>query len=70
MKFQRLYSTADCPVAEQVEWKTVEAKILGKGDEVIFHMPAVEVPAQWSQDATNILAQKYLRKAGVPSKTK
>ena len=26
----------------------------------------IEVPSQWSQVATDILAQKYLRKAGVP----
>ncbi|MCO6497933.1 MAG: vitamin B12-dependent ribonucleotide reductase [Chitinophagaceae bacterium] len=34
--------------------------------EVIFQINNVEVPAQWSQIATDILAQKYFRKAGVP----
>ncbi len=34
--------------------------------EVIFQLDNVEVPAQWSQIATDILAQKYFRKAGVP----
>jgi ribonucleoside-diphosphate reductase alpha chain len=29
-------------------------------------MKNVEVPAQWSQIATDIIAQKYFRKAGVP----
>ena len=34
--------------------------------EIVFQMDNVEVPAQWSQIATDILAQKYFRKAGVP----
>ena len=34
--------------------------------EVVFEMKDVEVPAHWSQIATDILAQKYFRKAGVP----
>ncbi len=35
---------------------------------VVFHMEDVEVPDFWSQVATDILAQKYFRKAGVPLK--
>ncbi len=34
--------------------------------EVVFQMDNVEVPKQWSQIATDILAQKYFRKAGIP----
>ena len=34
--------------------------------EIVFKMDNVEVPRQWSQIATDILAQKYFRKAGVP----
>lgn len=34
--------------------------------DVVFEMHNVEVPAEWSQVATDILAQKYFRKAGVP----
>ena len=32
----------------------------------VFRLDNVEVPAHWSQVATDILAQKYFRKAGVP----
>ncbi len=32
----------------------------------VFEMTNVEVPKQWSQVATDVLAQKYFRKAGVP----
>jgi hypothetical protein len=30
------------------------------------HFSHVEVPEGWSQVATDVLAQKYFRKAGVP----
>ena len=33
---------------------------------LVFHMDDVEVPDFWTQVATDILAQKYFRKAGVP----
>ena len=33
---------------------------------IVFEMKEVEVPSSWSQVATDILAQKYFRKAGVP----
>ena len=36
----------------------------------VFKMIDVEVPKQWSQVATDIIAQKYFRKAGVPRLTK
>lgn len=33
---------------------------------LVFEAKDVEVPSFWSQVATDILAQKYFRKAGVP----
>ncbi|MDP3733688.1 MAG: adenosylcobalamin-dependent ribonucleoside-diphosphate reductase, partial [Nanoarchaeota archaeon] len=33
---------------------------------IVFHMDEVEIPTFWSHVATDILAQKYFRKAGVP----
>jgi len=36
----------------------------------VFHMGNVQVPSFWSQVATDIIAQKYFRKAGVPVKLK
>lgn len=43
MKFTRLYTTADRPVEDQIEWKIVEASNPGAK----FAM-TVEVPAGWS----------------------
>ncbi|MBX9976872.1 MAG: adenosylcobalamin-dependent ribonucleoside-diphosphate reductase, partial [Alphaproteobacteria bacterium] len=36
---------------------------------VVFSLKNIDVPDAWSQVATDVLAQKYFRKAGVPSKT-
>ena len=35
---------------------------------MVFRLENIEVPASWSQVATDILAQKYFRKAGVPAR--
>jgi ribonucleoside-diphosphate reductase alpha chain len=45
---------------EQVEWERRDARI-GHGERVSFEQPGVEFPRSWSQNATNIVAQKYFR---------
>lgn len=51
-----------------VTWTKRTAKITDESGKVLFEME-VEVPAQWSENATNIAAAKYLRKSGVPGLT-
>ncbi|MBN1395182.1 MAG: vitamin B12-dependent ribonucleotide reductase [Pirellulales bacterium] len=43
-----------------VEWDLRTAAIKGDGGEVIFEQHDCEVPATWSQLATNVVANKYL----------
>lgn len=62
MKFSRHFTKPGTPIVNQIKWKTVTAEIPGT-----FKMESVEVPAHWSPNATNMLAQKYFRKAGVPT---
>ena len=38
--------------------------------DIVFAQDNVEVPRQWSQTASEILAQKYFRKRGVPARLK
>ena len=45
---------------DTVEWELRDARI-GHGDRVAFEQRGVEFPATWSQNATNIVAQKYFR---------
>jgi ribonucleoside-diphosphate reductase alpha chain len=44
------------------------SKIINPDGSVVFEMNDVEVPENWSQMAVDILAQKYIRKKGVPQK--
>ncbi|MBO0769284.1 MAG: vitamin B12-dependent ribonucleotide reductase [Solirubrobacterales bacterium] len=44
----------------QVDWELRDARI-GSGDKVSFEQRGVEFPKSWSQNATNIVAQKYFR---------
>jgi len=43
----------------QVEWDLRTASIKGEGGEVLFEQKDCEVPAAWSQLATNVVASKY-----------
>jgi ribonucleoside-diphosphate reductase alpha chain len=45
---------------DTVEWELRDARI-GHGGKVAFEQPGVEFPRAWSQNATNIVAQKYFR---------
>ena len=66
LKFQRKYTREDIGVFDQFEYDYRTSVIRNPSGEVVFEMTNVEVPKQWSQIATDILAQKYFRKAGVP----
>jgi ribonucleoside-diphosphate reductase alpha chain len=66
LAFQRRYTRDDISVFEQFEYDYRTSVIRNPSGEVVFEMNNVEVPRQWSQIATDILAQKYFRKAGIP----
>src|SRR6195256_2847677 len=66
LPFTRRFTKADISVFDQFEYDFRTSIIRNPSGEVVFEMNNVEVPRQWSQIATDILAQKYFRKAGVP----
>ena len=66
LKFKRQFTTDDTPVFDQFNYDYRTSVIRNPNGEVIFEMKDVEVPEHWSQIATDILSQKYFRKAGVP----
>ena len=71
LKFESSYfkKTKNTPtVWDTVNWEKREAVISGADGDIVFEMKDVEVPASWSQLATDIVASKYFRKAGVPNK--
>src|SRR6476620_2374021 len=66
LTFTRKFTLEDINVFDQFEYDYRTSIIRNPSGEVVFEMNNVEVPKQWSQIATDILAQKYFRKAGVP----
>jgi len=58
-----------CPYNAQ-GWRMSVSEIRNPDGSIVFHMDDVEVPESWSQVATDIIAQKYFRKAGVPQALK
>jgi len=66
LQFRRQYTKEGVSVFDQFEYDFRSSVIRNPNGEVVFEMTNVEVPKGWSQIATDILAQKYFRKAGVP----
>lgn len=66
LQFRRRFTSDTVNVFDMFEYDYRTSVIRNPSGEVVFEMNNVEVPKQWSQIATDILAQKYFRKAGVP----
>src|SRR5438874_374119 len=66
LQFRRRFTREGVNVFSQFEYDYRTSVIRNPTGEVVFEMNNVEVPKQWSQIATDILAQKYFRKASVP----
>ncbi|MBL7701804.1 MAG: vitamin B12-dependent ribonucleotide reductase [Ferruginibacter sp.] len=66
LQFTRQFTKDDVSPFDMFEYDYRTSVIKNPTGEVVFQMDNVEVPKQWSQIATDILAQKYFRKAGVP----
>ncbi len=66
LKFARRFTKEGTSPFDLFEYDYRDSVIKNPSGEKVFEMNNVEVPKQWSQIATDILAQKYFRKAGVP----
>jgi ribonucleoside-diphosphate reductase alpha chain len=66
MKINRLFTTAGKDPLESIEFVKRNSEIKNPDGSIVFKMEDVVVPKDWSQVATDVLAQKYFRKAGVP----
>jgi ribonucleoside-diphosphate reductase alpha chain len=61
----RRFTKAGDPYAS-IEWTRRDSKIANPDGSVVFEMKDAEIPAAWSQVATDIMVSKYFRKAGIP----
>ncbi len=67
MKFERRFTTAGKDPYASLEFRFASSEIKNPDGTVVFRAENIEVPVQFSQVATDIMAQKYFRKAGVPA---
>ncbi|MCA0944392.1 vitamin B12-dependent ribonucleotide reductase [Salipiger pacificus] len=70
MKIERRYTTAGQDAYAGIDFVTTTSEIRNPDGSSVFKLDNMEVPAGWSQVASDVIAQKYFRKAGVPSALK
>ncbi|MEM9426296.1 MAG: vitamin B12-dependent ribonucleotide reductase [Pseudomonadota bacterium] len=70
MKIERTFTEAGKDAYASIEFTTTSSEIRNPDGTVVFKLDDVEVPASWSQVASDVIAQKYFRKAGVPARLK
>ncbi|WP_420011597.1 vitamin B12-dependent ribonucleotide reductase [Tateyamaria sp.] len=68
MKIERQFTKAGQDAYSDLDFVTTVSEIRSPDGTIVFRLDEVEVPAKWSQVASDVIAQKYFRKAGVPSK--
>jgi len=70
MKIERKFTKAGQDAYAGINFVTTTSEIRNPDGTIVFKLDDVEVPDSWSQVASDVIAQKYFRKAGVPTKTK
>ncbi|MVT55737.1 vitamin B12-dependent ribonucleotide reductase [Bradyrhizobium yuanmingense] len=70
MRIERRHTTAGQSPYAGIEFRLTTSEIRNPDGSVVFKLDNVEVPSEWSQVASDVLAQKYFRKAGVAARLK
>jgi ribonucleoside-diphosphate reductase alpha chain len=65
LRVERRYTTAALPPLDAVVYERRSSAITNPDGSIVFKMDGAEVPASWSQLATDIVISKYFRKAGL-----
>src|SRR5450631_1755473 len=70
MRIERRYTKDAQSAYAGLNFRLTTSEIKNPDGSVVFKLDNVEVPDSWSQVASDVLAQKYFRKAGVPARLK
>ena len=70
MQIERRFTTEKSGAYGDIEFINTSSEIRNPDGSIVFKLDDVEVPKSWTQVASDVIAQKYFRKAGVPSATK
>ncbi|MHA7970821.1 vitamin B12-dependent ribonucleotide reductase [Rhizobium sp. CAU 1783] len=66
MRIERRFTKPGQSPYAEIEFRKAVSEIKNPDGSIVFRLADIDVPAQFSQVAADILAQKYFRKAGVP----
>ena len=66
LRINRRFTEAGRNPYDLFDWSKRDSRIANPDGSVVFEMSDAEIPAQWSQVASDIMVSKYFRKAGVP----
>ncbi len=70
MRIERHFTKEGQSPYADIEFRTTTSEIRNPDGSVVFRLDDIKVPKAWSQVASDIIAQKYFRKAGVPVRLK
>ncbi len=70
MRIDRHFTNSGEDVYTRIRFRTTDVVMKNPDGSTVFEAHGVEVPEHWSQVATDVLAQKYFRKAGVATMLK
>ncbi|WP_439363188.1 vitamin B12-dependent ribonucleotide reductase [Bradyrhizobium sp. DASA03005] len=70
MRIERRHTTQGQSPYAGIDFRLTTSEIRNPDGSVVFKLDNVEVPSEWSQVASDVLAQKYFRKAGVAARLK
>ena len=66
LRITRRFTEAGKDPFDKLEWSRRDSRITNPDGSTVFEMTDAEIPAGWSQVASDIMVSKYFRKAGVP----
>ncbi len=67
MRIERRYTKEGQSPYADIPFRPATSEIRNPDGSIVFRLEHIEVPEHWSQVATDVLAQKYFRKAGLPA---
>lgn len=67
MKIERKFTKSGQGAYSELDFTTTASEIRNPDGTIVFKLDNCEVPTSWSQVASDVIAQKYFRKAGVPA---
>src|ERR1700716_2265973 len=67
MRLRRRYTQAGRSPFAGMAFRAADSEIRNPDGSIVLQLKGIDVPADWSQVAADVLAQKYFRRAGEPA---